>query len=171
MAGEAGHGQFQNILLSMITLQHVNPSGSRVYFGTLTGGEFLHKALIEIVQRHWIKAATIEMLGGLSEAEFTEYDFVTRTRRPALRFERAMEIVNGHGTVSLLDGKPHVHIHLALSFRDPDAPHGIAVIGGHCASARAFAVEFVLTAYDGAPVNRGLDAATGLQLWQMGEIV
>ena len=88
-----------------------------------------------------------------------------------MRFERAMEIVNGHGTVSLLDGKPHVHIHLALSFRDPDAPHGIAVIGGHCASARAFAVEFVLTAYDGAPVNRGLDAATGLQLWQMGEIV
>ena len=29
----------------------------------------------------------------------------------------------------------------------------------------------VLTAYDGAPVSRGLDAATGLQLWQVGEIV
>ena len=155
----------------MITLQHVNPSATRVYFGTLTGGERLHEAFAEIVQRNWIKAATIEMLGGLSEVEFTEYDFVAQTRRPALRFERAMEIVNGHGTVSLLDGKPHVHIHLALSFRDPEAPHGISVVGGHCASARAFAVEFVLTAYDGAPVSRGLDAATGLQLWQAGEIV
>ena len=155
----------------MRTLQHVNPSGTRVFFGTLTGGESLHEAFTEIVQTKWIKAATIEMLGGLSEVEFTEYDFVAQTRRPALRFERAMEIVNGHATVSLLDGKPHVHIHLALSFRDPDAPHGITVIGGHCASARAFAVEFVLTAYDGAPVSRGLDAATGLQLWEMGESV
>jgi predicted DNA-binding protein with PD1-like motif len=152
----------------MVTLQHVNPSSTRVYFGTLTGGENLHEAFAAIVQRHWIKAATIEMLGGLSAVEFTEYDFVAQTRRPALRFERAMEIVNGHGTVSLLDGKPHVHIHLALSFRDSEAPHGISVVGGHCASARAFAVEFVLTAYDGAPVSRGLDAATGLQLWEMG---
>lgn len=155
----------------MKTLQHVNPSGTRVFFGTLTGGENLHAAFAAIAQTHWIKAATIEMLGGLSEVEFTEYDFVAQTRRPALRFERAMEIVNGHGTVSLLEGKPHVHIHLALSFRDGDAPHGITVIGGHCAAARAFAVEFVLTAYDGAPVSRGLDAATGLQLWQVGEIV
>ena len=155
----------------MITLQHVNPSATRVYFGTLTGGESLHEAFTAIVQQHGIKAATIEMLGGLSAVEFTEYDFVAQTRRPALRFERAMEIVNGHATVSFLGGKPHVHMHLALSFRDPDAPHGISVVGGHCASARAFAVEFVLTAYDGAPVSRGLDAATGLQLWQVGEIV
>ena len=154
---------------NMRTLQHVNPSGTRVYFGTLTGGENLHEAFSALVQQHWIKAAMIEILGGLSAVEFTEYDFVTQTRRPALRFERAMEIVSGNATVSLLDGKPHVHIHLTLTFRDPEAPHGISVIGGHCASARAFAVEFVLTAYDGAPVNRGLDTATGLQLWQLGQ--
>jgi len=60
----------------MRTLQHVNPSGTRVFFGTLTGGESLHEAFTEIVQTKWIKAATIEMLGGLSEVEFTEYDFV-----------------------------------------------------------------------------------------------
>lgn len=152
----------------MIAIQHVNPAGSRVYFGILTDGQPIHAALAQIAAEHWIQAATVELLGGLSAAEFTDYDFATQTRREALVFERATEVVNGHATISILDGKPHVHLHLVLSFRDPEAPNGIAVIGGHCASAKAFAVEFVLTAYDGAPVRRAAHAGTGLQLWDLG---
>lgn len=152
----------------MIRAQQVNPAGSRVFFGTLTGGEAVHEALAAFARAQRIQAATVELLGGLTEAAFTEYDFVARERKPALTFARAMEIVNGHGTISLLDGAPHVHLHLVLSFRDAAAPHGIAVIGGHCARATAFAVEFVLTAYDGAPVARAYDEGTGLQLWAPG---
>ncbi len=152
----------------MIGLQHGNPVGTRVFFGTLTDGEPLHAAFARIAAENWIQAATLEILGGITAAEFTEYDFVNHVRRPALRFERAMEIVNGPGTLSILDGKPHVHLHVVLSFRDPEAPNGIAVIGGHCASAKALAIEFVLTAYDGAPIHRAAHAGTGLQLWDMG---
>ncbi|MDW8318974.1 MAG: hypothetical protein RMN53_14170 [Anaerolineae bacterium] len=75
-------------------------------------------------------------------------------------------IVAGHGTVSRLDGRPHVHLHLVLAWRDDAAPHGVALVGGHAARALAFAVEFTLTAYDGVPMERRPDPTTGLALWR-----
>ncbi|NJN55347.1 MAG: DNA-binding protein [Anaerolineae bacterium] len=79
----------------------------------------------------------------------------------------AVRIIAGHGTISLLNGRPHLHLHCTLSFRDETAPHGIAVIGGHVARALAFAVEFTLTAYVGTAVHRAPHPQTGLQLWQL----
>jgi predicted DNA-binding protein with PD1-like motif len=135
--------------------------------GTLTDGALLHDALIEAANAHNIQTATVEMLGGLHEVELTAYDFVTQTRIPPRVVTRAMEIIAGHGTLALLDGKPHVHLHMALAYRDEASPTGITVIGGHVARGVAYAVEFTLTAYDGAPVHRGLHAGTGLNLWDL----
>jgi predicted DNA-binding protein with PD1-like motif len=149
------------------TLQHVNPAGTRAFMGTLTDNADVHVSLCEVARALKIQAGTFELLGGLSAAEFTEYDFVSRQRKPPLKFERALEIVSGHGTLSELDGEPFVHLHLVCSFRDEAAPHGIAVVGGHAARATAFAVEFTLTAFDGAPVQRALHAGTGLKLWSL----
>ena len=80
-------------------------------------------------------------------------------------FTRPLEIIAGHGTISLLDGSPHIHLHLTLAYRDERSPTGIQVIGGHAAKAIAFAVEFTLTAYDGAPLHRAKHGGTGLMLW------
>lgn len=153
----------------MMTLQHVNPNGSRAFMGTLTEGADVHAALAQVARAQNITAGTFELLGGLVEAEFTEYDFVKQERKPALKFVRALEIVAGHGTVSLLDNEPFVHLHLVCSFRDESAPNGMALIGGHAARAVAFAVEFTLMAYDGAPVHRALHAGTGLKLWNLNQ--
>lgn len=151
----------------MITVKHINTSGTRTFFGTLTAGAQVHDAMAEIAQKNNITAATFELLGGLTEVEFAEYDFVNKVRKPPLTWQRPLEIVNGHGTISLLDGLPRVHMHLVLSFRDPVAPNGIAVIAGHCNRAACFAVEFVLTAYDGVPVTRAMHEGTGLTLWHL----
>lgn len=150
-----------------ITLQHVNPQATRVFMGTLTGDADLHAALAEVAAAHNIQTATFDMLGGLREVEFRAFDFDSQQRKPPLNFKRALEIVAGHGTIALLDGKPHIHMHLAVAYQDPAAPHGIVVVAGHAARAVAFAVEFTLTAYDGAPVHRALHAATGLMLWNL----
>jgi uncharacterized protein len=150
-----------------ITLQHVNPHATRVYMGALTNGEAVHAALTEIAAGLDIHAGAFEMLGGLTEVEFTEYDFIQKIRKPPLTFARPLEILSGHGTIARLDGKPHIHTHLTLSFRDESAPHGIAIIGGHAARAIAFAVEFTLYVFDGAPVHRSPDAETGLNLWNL----
>lgn len=148
-----------------ISLAQVNTQATRVFMGTLTNGEAIHDALSHIADEHAIYAATFELLGGLTEVELSEYDFVNQVRLEALVFRRPLEILSGHGTISRLDGAPHVHTHLVLSFRDETAPHGMAVIGGHAVRAIAFAVEFTLTVYDGRPLNRARHAGTGLQLW------
>lgn len=150
-----------------ITIQHVNPLATRVYMGTLTEGETLHQAFADIATNLAFTAATFELLGGLTEVEFTAYDFVAKERMPAITHTGAMEIVAAHGTISLLDHQPHVHTHLTVAYRDPAAPNGIAILAGHAARAVVFAVEFTLTAYDGAPVHRALDTATGLNLWHL----
>lgn len=152
-----------------ISLTQVNTQAVRVFMGTLTNGEAIHEAFAQIAQKQHIFAATFEMLGGLTEVELSEYDFVNQVRVEALVFRRPLEILSGHGTISRLDGRPHIHTHLTLSFRDEAAPHGIAIIGGHAVRAIAFAVEFTLTVYDGRPVNRAMHAGTGLSLWDFTE--
>lgn len=148
-----------------ITLAHVNTKSTRVFMGTFTNGEAIHAGFAKIADAENIHAATFEMLGGLTEVEFTEYDFINKIRQSPLVFARPLEILSGHGTISRLNDEPHIHTHLTLSFRDESAPNGIALLGGHVARAIAFAVEFTLTVYDGVPVNRAIHKGTGLQLW------
>lgn len=153
-----------------VSTQQVNPAGMRVFMGTITGGGDLHDALAQTAVAHQITTATFDLLGGLHAATFTAYDFAKQERLPPIVLERPLEIVSGHGTISLLDSAPHVHMHLSVSFRDAAYPHGIGLVGGHVAHAIPFAVEFTLTAYDGAPIHRALDEKTGLKLWDCGNI-
>ena len=149
------------------TIKQVNTSGSRVFMGTLTDNADVHASLIEVAEKHGIQTATFELLGGLREVEFRAFDFDSQQRKAPLHFKRALEIVAGHGTISMLDGKPHVHLHLAVAYQDSESPNGIVVLAGHVAKAIAFAIEFTLTAYDGNPVHRSLDKGTGLMLWNL----
>jgi predicted DNA-binding protein with PD1-like motif len=148
-------------------MRQVNPGGTRVYMGTLTGGVDLHASLENIMHTLQGASATFDLLGGLTEAEFTAYDFTTQTRHAPLRVTGAFEIVAGHGTIAWLDESPHVHTHLLLTARDESAPNSVRVIGGHCARATVYAVEFTLTVYDGERVTRQADPSTGLKLWHL----
>jgi len=150
-----------------VAARQVNPQGNRVFMGTITDGADLHVALADAARAFNVQTATFEMLGGLHEVEFSAYDFTTQTRLAPIVVRGALEIVAGHGTITLMDDALHVHVHLAVAFREASAPYGIAVVGGHAARAQAYAVEFTLTAYDGAPALRGHHAGTGLRLWDM----
>src|SRR5690606_24551485 len=100
----------------MISLSHINTQSTRVFMGTLTNGEAIHDSFAKIALAQNIYAATFEMLGGLTEVEFTEYDFINKMRKPPLVFARPLEIISGHGTISRLNDEPHIHTHLTLSF-------------------------------------------------------
>ncbi len=149
---------------TQITLRQLNLTATRVFMGTLTDGVLLHAGLKEVAAANQIHTATFDMLGGLHAVEFTAYDFERQERLAPVLLRRPMEIIAGHGTISQLDSQPHIHIHLAVSYRDGEQ---IRVVGGHVAMAEAFAVEFTLSAYDGTPVKRGLHAKTGLMLWDL----
>lgn len=146
-----------------IAARQVNPAGTRVYMGTLTDGVPLHESIANLAQSLDIHTATFELLGGLTEADFTAYDFTTQTRLSPVTFTGALEICAGHGTLSLMpDGSRHIHTHLVIAWRDGEH---IRMAGGHCARAAVYAVEFTLTAYDGAPMRRAMHPPTGLMLW------
>jgi predicted DNA-binding protein with PD1-like motif len=150
-----------------LAYQPVNAEGSTVYMLTLTGGVPLHDSLIAFAQAQGVHTATFECLGGVHEIAFSAYDFTTHTRAPELMYSGAIELVSAHGTITLLNDAPHVHTHITAAFRDETAPHGIALVGGHCARALCFAVEITLHAYHGEVVRRALHADTGLYLWQL----
>lgn len=148
-----------------VRIRQVNPAGTRVYMGTLTSSVPIHESLIEIATSLNIQTATFELLGGLSEVELTAYDFTSQTRLSPVKLTGALEICAGHGTLSLMpDDSLHLHTHLVVSWRDGEH---IRMAGGHCARALAYAVEFTLTAYDGAPMRRANHAETGLMLWDV----
>ena len=151
----------------MITLEHVNPRGTRVYMGTLTHGADVHNSFVQMARELNIPAAKFDMLGGLSRVELSEYDAVTRQRKGTRTFERHLEVVGGHGTLSWLNVAPQVHLHLVIAFQDETHAHGITLIGGHVIRATAFALEFTLNVYEGAPVERAMDEGTGLALWHL----
>ena len=149
------------------TIKQVNPARTRVFTGTITDDADVHTSLLEVAEKHGIQTATFELLGGLREVEFRAFDFDSQQRKAPLHFKRALEIVAGHGTIAILDGKPHIHLHLAVAYQDSEAPNGIIVLAGHCAKATAFAIEFTLTAYEGNPVHRTKHEGTGLMLWDL----
>lgn len=148
-----------------ILAKQVNPSGSRVFMGTITDKMPLHTAMMDIARENAISTGTFELLGGLHQVTFTAYDFEQQVRLEPVIIERPMEIIAGHGTISLLDNEPHIHLHLSLAYRDESVAAGIQVVGGHIAEAIAYAVEFTLTAYDGAPIQRTYHHGTSLKLW------
>lgn len=150
-----------------VTVRLVASSGQRVYATVFKGGIDLHRALGEIAATQQITAASVQLLGGLREAAFTETDVATGVKKPALVFRRPLEIVGGGGMISMLDQAPHVHLHLTLSFQDADMPFGISVVGGHIAYALAHAVEAFIVCYDGRPPVRRHDPDTGLLLWDL----
>lgn len=144
-------------------IHQVNPAGTRVYMGTLTDSVPLHESLAAVATSLNIQTATFEVLGGLTEVEFSAYDFTTQTRLSPVKFTGTLEICAGHGTISLMPDKSiHIHTHLVIAWRDGEQ---IRMAGGHCARATIYAVEFTLTAYDGAPMYRAMHPGTGLMLW------
>ncbi len=78
-----------------------------------------------------------------------------------LTIDEALEIVSCTGNISIRDGKPFLHAHIALS---DDAGHTYA---GHLMDGvQVFACEFTLQEIIGAPLTRESDAQTGLWLWK-----
>lgn len=150
-----------------VKARQVNPSGTRVFMGTITDKMAIHDAIAEIAGANVITTASFDLLGGVHLVELSAYDFERQERLAPIIVERPMEIISGHGTISRLDDDLHVHLHMSLAYRDASSPTGIQVIAGHVAKAIAYAVEFTLTAYDGSPMHRAEHPGTGLKLWDV----
>ena len=131
--------------------------GTRV-FVRLETGESVHGALSELLEKERIAGGFVTGLGAVSEAVLGYYD-LSRKDYDRVAFPEEMEIASAVGTLSVLDGKPHVHLHAVLSDRECHAR------GGHLFSATAAATVELFVQVSDKPIERTPDEETGLNLW------
>jgi len=122
------------------------------------GGDLLGE-ITDFCKLRGITLGRVEALGALACAKIGYYNQNTR-KYETLTFDQHLEITNLVGNVSLKDGQPIVHAHVTLA-DDKGTAFGGHLVGG----CEIFACEFMVHAFDGPELNRGLDEQTGLPLW------
>lgn len=127
-------------------------------FVSLERGEDLLEGLGEAVGELGLRAATLQVIGGLEEAALGYFD---PGAKEYLTLKTGhVEIASGLGNVSLREGEPFIHLHLVVS-----GPDG-AALGGHAMQGcRAFVVEAYFRALDGPAPERRESPAHGLKVW------
>lgn len=130
-----------------------------VHLIRLDHGSDLLGEITRYVTEHDIRAASLAFLGAVQRAGLRYYD-QNGKRYQDFTIDEHLEVVAGVGNVSLLDGKPFVHIHCALADEDGHA------FGGHVNEGNVvFALEVTLWELHGTPMVRRPDDCTGLTLW------
>jgi predicted DNA-binding protein with PD1-like motif len=127
-------------------------------FVSLERGEDLLDGLNRAVQELGLRAATLQVIGGLEAGKVGYFDSQAKQYREIATDH--VEIAAGLGNVSLRDGEPFIHLHLALS-----GPTG-ATIGGHALEGcKAFVVEAYFRKLEGPAPTREENPDIGLKVW------
>lgn len=123
----------------------------------LQKGENLFEGILRCAEAIKLKSASISGLGALDDVTVAYYDlnkkeYLTRV------FKGMYELISLNGNISLVDGKPFLHIHAALGTEE------YQVIGGHIMDATVGpAAEISIIPFDHA-MHRKYDDAIGLKL-------
>lgn len=106
------------------------------------------------------EAATVQVLGAVRSLSVTYFDQQTKKYAEPHRYETGMEVSGGIGNVSLKDGKPFVHIHVAGADREGRAYAGHLIEGSE-----VYMIEAYFRAFEGTAPVRELDEEVGLPVW------
>ena len=116
------------------------------------GGEVM-QALTELAERENIRAAKIEGLGAADYLSVGLYDV-----------EKPLEITSLIGSMTRMDKKPYLHVHINAADADNRA------IGGHLNAVRiSGTAELFVTVLDGEIGRKKDPAGTGLNIFDFGE--
>ena len=80
-------------------------------------GEEILSTLAAFCEREDIRLAQVDALGAVDRASVAVYDVGTKTFYRRV-FTEPMEITNLCGTVSRMDGRPYLHLHVTLADRE-----------------------------------------------------
>ncbi len=133
-------------------------SVSEAYFLRLDYGAELISQLVEFLKSKGISSAYVSGVGAVTSAEVGYYDQVKREYVKRSVDERC-EIVSLSGNISIKDGEPFPHLHVALGYNGK-------VYVGHLFSAKVFACELFVLPLEGEAPSRHYDEQTGLFLWE-----
>lgn len=123
-------------------------------------GEHLVEPLLEWLPDAEIGYSTITGIGAVRDARVSYWNATTQ-QYEAHELGDQMEIVSLIGNVTIKDGKPFLHIHVALGRRD------LTLIGGHLNEMTVHPNLELWLRPEEQPVNRVLDEACGLYVMQL----
>lgn len=127
------------------------------YIIRLDDGENIIESLRSLCEQDKITAGFLNGLGAVREAELGWFDREAKDYR-TVHIQEPCEIVSLTGNVSVLDGQPFLHCHIALA----DGAFGVR--GGHLREAVVSATcEITLTRFFDE-IGRRRDEATGVYL-------
>jgi predicted DNA-binding protein with PD1-like motif len=122
-------------------------------------GTDLIQELRQFVHQEDINLAWLSGVGDVSRANLRYYNQEEKVWID-IDLDKHLQVVSLTGNVSLLNGGPTVHMHIALADEEGRC------YGGHVGpNTIVFNMEILLTALNGPPVMRKLDSDTGLTLW------
>ncbi|HHW58384.1 MAG TPA: DNA-binding protein [Clostridia bacterium] len=131
------------------------------FMGRFPHGSDLLQEINKFLTQENILSGEIRIIGAVSKAVFGYYDSQSKNYIYISKNEH-MEILNCVGNISVKDGKPFPHVHIALADKNGKA------YGGHLMEGTIiFAAEFVITDYGDNKLERVYDEATGLYLWNI----
>lgn len=153
----------------------VTVARGRTFIGRLKKGDDLLEALTHLCTEANIRLGKIQAIGAVSKACVGFYlqearEYVT------LDNDYHQEIISLQGNVSIKDGQPNIHVHLALSNGQGK------LYGGHLMEGTVvFSCEYIINEYiptidvkedsEDQTFSRTLDDETGLYLWPKERIV
>ncbi len=120
--------------------------------------EEIVEQLTLLAERENIALASVEAIAGVREVEFGIYDAAEHQYHPHC-LSGFFEVTSLMGTVTEMNGKPYLHLHIGLSDESGQ------VQGGHLKRAVVGATCEMVVRVIGGKVGRKHDAATGLNLF------
>ena len=135
-------------------------SVKRVVMRRLVPGGDLLEELNKLVKAEGIELGALSGIGALRKAAVGIFD-IEKSEYAVNKFDEEMEICALTGNVSLKDGEPFVHAHLALSDREGRG------FGGHVMpGCEIFVAEVVVWEFEGPRLERcPREECGGLALW------
>jgi predicted DNA-binding protein with PD1-like motif len=121
-------------------------------------GSDLLKELEGFVRAAGINLAWLSGLGAVSRATIRYFE-EPKQQWIDIELDKRLEVASLLGNVSLMNGEPILHVHIALCDEE-------GCYGGHLGyNTLAINVEMLVTTLSGPAVTRKLDAQTGLTIW------
>jgi predicted DNA-binding protein with PD1-like motif len=134
---------------------------SRHLFLRATPGDALPAALVAILRDERVSGGWLRASGVLTDVELSAFDGIVGRLGAPRRIAGAVQVLSLESSIGLVDGEPGLSLRAVLG-RESD--RGLETLAGEIVSARAIALEAIVTVFDDLALDRTLDAAVGVSL-------
>jgi hypothetical protein len=115
--------------------------GARTFMLVFEAGDDFFAELIRFSRTERVGTGRLTGIGGFSNATLGHFDREGKRFEPTVVNDQ-VEVLSLSGTLSVMDGEPHAHIHASVSFRDASVKGGHLLAGTVWPTIEAFVSEY-----------------------------